>query len=80
MKNLKSLCLVFILFIGNAGALLAQNYDSNKDSIFFKQLFDESLLKGHSYARLGELCKQIEKNSVQVDGCGGCQAMPAAVF
>ena len=59
MKNLKSLCLVFILFIGNAGALLAQNYDSNKDSIFFKQLFDESLLKGHSYARLGELCKQI---------------------
>ena len=59
MKNLKSLCSIIILFLGNLIVVNAQNNVPKNDSVFFKQLFDESLLKGHSYARLGELCKQI---------------------
>ncbi len=35
----------------------AQPKDS--DSLFFRKIFDEALLRGHSYARLGELCKKI---------------------
>lgn len=59
MKYWKSLCLAIIFIIGNSITLSAQNNGINKDSIFFKQIFEEELLKGHSYARLGELCKQI---------------------
>ena len=35
----------------------AQPKDS--DSLFFRKIFNEALLRGHSYARLGELCKKI---------------------
>ena len=30
-----------------------------KDSVFFKKIYEEALLRGHSYARLGELCKTV---------------------
>jgi len=29
------------------------------DSLLFRKIFDEALMRGHSYARLGELCKKI---------------------
>lgn len=38
-------------FFSSAGAQV--------DSAFFKKVFDEALLNGHAYARLGELCKTI---------------------
>lgn len=59
MKYWKSLCSTIIFTIGNLIALSAQNNGINNDSIFFKQIFEEALLKGHSYARLGELCKTV---------------------
>lgn len=49
---------VFNLSI-NAQVNHSQNDQYKKDSIFFKKIYEEALLRGHSYARLGELCKDV---------------------
>lgn len=38
------------------GSLHAQSVN---DSIFIRKIYDEALLRGHAYARLGQLCKDI---------------------
>ena len=38
------------------GFLHSQN---TNDSIFIRKIYDEALLRGHAYARLGQLCKDI---------------------
>lgn len=59
MRLLRAFCFVLALLI------LAQNANAQKinhtssDSIFLKNVFNEALLRGHSYSRLGELCKKI---------------------
>lgn len=62
MKQLNFYIIVFSLLIGKFQTLTAQNNNtqySQNDSVIFKKIFDEALLRGHSYARLGELCKTI---------------------
>lgn len=45
----------FLLLIAAAGSLRAQYLDSQ----FIRRIFDEALVNGQSYQRLGELCKTI---------------------
>jgi len=54
MKQVLSL-LILITF--QFSAIYAQ--PKAGDSLLFRKIFDEALLRGHSYARLGELCKKI---------------------
>ena len=54
MKSLFSLFLILGLSIIQ---IHAQPKDT--DSLFFRKIFDEALVRGHSYARLGELCKEV---------------------
>jgi hypothetical protein len=55
-----------LLLLGNV-----LNLDAQKpDSLFIRRIFDEALVNGHSYQRLGELCKTIGhrlSGSVQAD-------------
>lgn len=53
---------IFFILLLSTNALNAQfvgDRNIQQDSIFFKNIFDEALLRGHSYSRLGELCKGI---------------------
>ena len=50
--------LSFIFYLGfQLTAIFAQPKPG--DSLLFRKIFDEALMRGHSYARLGELCKKI---------------------
>lgn len=55
-----ALLFAFVLNLSiNAQVNHSQNDQYKKDSIFFKKIYEEALLRGHSYARLGELCKDV---------------------
>jgi hypothetical protein len=55
-----ALLFAFVLNLSiNAQVNHSQNDQYKKDSIFFKNIYEEALLRGHSYARLGELCKDV---------------------
>jgi carboxypeptidase Q len=51
-KRIKSLT----LGLAFCGLLQAQ---TSQDSLFIRKIYDEALLRGHAYARLGQLCKDI---------------------
>ncbi len=60
LRHSFALLFAFVLnFSINAQGNLSQNDQFKKDSIFFKNIYEEALLRGHSYARLGELCKGV---------------------
>ena len=52
LKRIKSLT----LGLAFCGLLQAQ---TSQDSLFIRKIYDEALLRGHAYARLGQLCKDI---------------------
>lgn len=54
---MKQVLSFFILITFQLSAIYAQ--PKSGDSLLFRKIFDEALLRGHSYARLGELCKKI---------------------
>ena len=51
-KRIKSV----LLGLAFCGLLHAQ---TSQDSLFIRKIYDEALLRGHAYARLGQLCKDI---------------------
>ena len=52
LKRIQALGMGIIML----GAVQAQ---TKADSVFIRKIYDEALLRGHAYARLGQLCKDI---------------------
>ena len=52
LKRIQALGIAIIM----VGAVQAQ---TKADSVFIRKIYDEALLRGHAYARLGQLCKDI---------------------
>jgi len=59
MNNFQRICFLIFLSSNALCAQLETSRNSKQDSFIFKNIFDEALLRGHSYSRLGELCKGI---------------------
>ena len=63
MKKIRLYIAIFSVFTIqlclNAQMNQLQKSNALNDSIFFKKIYEEALLRGHSYARLGELCKNV---------------------
>lgn len=49
---MQSVLIASLLFVSPSPA-------ANPDSLLFRRIFDEALVNGHCYARLGELCKTV---------------------
>ena len=52
---MKRFLIVFLMTLSFVSAIA----QSQKDSLFIRKIYDEALLRGHAYARLGQLCKNI---------------------
>lgn len=59
MRFIRAFCLIIAIFLLAQNAQAQKSVYTTNDSIFVKSIFNEALLRGHSYSRLGELCKQI---------------------
>jgi len=52
---MKRFLIVFLMTLSFVSAIA----QSQQDSSFIRKIYDEALLRGHAYARLGQLCKNI---------------------
>jgi hypothetical protein len=59
MKLLRIFCFITLILCLPVRAISQQSNSKTKDSIFIGNIYSEALLRGHSYSRLGELCKKI---------------------